>query len=175
MRIRWIALGTIVLLLTACSSSSHPDKATPIGASASVGSLKITNAYVPAPASADVAAGYFDITNTGSTSDNLVRVTSDVATDTSLHTYASSGAGSEQMTPLSTLAIAAGATVRLTVGAVHVMIMNPTVALKVGVTVKLTLTFTHAGDVTIAAPVLAQTGPLGTDTGMASMSNMPGM
>jgi copper(I)-binding protein len=141
------------------------------GGRASVADLDITGAIVPAPASPDVAAAYFTITNHGSTADDLVSVTSDVSTETGLHTYSGSS-----MVALPKLTIGAGRTARLAVGSYHVMIMNPTRVLTAGQSVSLGLTFTHAGTVTVTAPVVAGTGPQDDHMGsMPGMSSMPGM
>ena len=143
--------------------------AAPVGGSGSIGDLRITGVYVPAPASPDVAAAYFSVQNTGTAADELVKVASSVSTDTSLHTYDSSGTS---MVPLAELEIPAGQTKSLVVGSTHVMIMNAKPALKTGDTVTLTLTFTHAGTVKIATPVLDMTGSQVDHTGMSDMTGM---
>ena len=44
-------------------------------------------AYIPQPVMADMAAGFFTVTNTGGTDDRLTSVTSDIADDVTLHTH----------------------------------------------------------------------------------------
>lgn len=170
-------LGAVSLAVAGCGSGtagaadpSRPTAATTavVGASATLGPLRITGGYVPAPASPDVAAAYFSVTNTGAGPVTLVGVSSDVSGDTSLHTYADGGT---RMVALASLPIPAGATRRLAVGSTHVMIMSPRSALSVGSTVALTLTFRPTGRVVLRVPVVAATGPQESP----AMSGMPGM
>ncbi|MCW2525804.1 MAG: hypothetical protein JWM76_664 [Pseudonocardiales bacterium] len=168
-----ISLGlATTALVSACGGGNGSGPATQsaattvaAGGRASLADLDITGAIVPAPASPDVAAAYFTITNHGSTADDLVSVTSDVSTDTGLHTYSGS-----TMVALPRLTVGPGKTARLAVGSYHVMIMNPTRTLTAGQTVVLGLRFTHAGTVQVTAPVVATTGPQDDD-----MASMPGM
>ena len=165
-----LGLLGVGLALTGCASSgsaSRPGASAVIGASARIGSLQITGAYVPAPASPDVAAAYFSVTNRGSTSDTLTSVLSDVSTQTGLHTYAGS-----TMVPLRSLAIPAGKIARLLVGGTHLMIESPTRALAAGQTVRLTLTFASAGAVVVMAPVVAATGPQ-DEMSMTAVTTLP--
>ena len=45
---------------------------------AAVGDLRLSGGYIPEPASPDVAAAYLTITDTGSRSDRVTRLTTDV-------------------------------------------------------------------------------------------------
>ncbi len=169
-----VACAVIVLALgmAACSTGSpRTTDARAVGAHAQIGDLSITGAFVPAPASPDVAAAYFTVANRGSSVDQLIQVTSDVSAVTGLHTYADA-----RMVDLTQLDIPAGSSTRLQVGGVHVMIENPTRSLTAGQTVRLTLTFRVAGAVHVDAPVVATTGPQDTDMSGMDMSgmNMPG-
>jgi hypothetical protein len=74
---RFAAAGTLCALIavaaSACSSTSSTSAATTSSpaaasgprASASVGQIKITDAYIPQPATPSVAAAYFTVTETG--------------------------------------------------------------------------------------------------------------
>ena len=53
--------------------------------------LKVSGAYLPQPPMADMAAGYFTVTNTGKAADELTGVTSEFASDVSMHTATQAG------------------------------------------------------------------------------------
>lgn len=171
---RTAAVGLVVVAaLAGCQSGAAstpaPNTAATRGASATVGALTVTGAYVPVPASPDVAAAYFTLTNAGATPAVLVTVGSDVSTDTTLHTYT---ADKTRMVPLAALPIPGGASVKLAVGSTHVMIMHPSRALTAGTTVRLTLRFRAGTAVTVTAPVLADTGPQDAPATMPDMTGM---
>jgi copper(I)-binding protein len=157
------------------SASSSPS---PRG-SAAAGSIEISGAYLPQPASADVAAVYFTVTDTGDQPDVLLSATSSPASQASLMRESTSD-GAESMTALSGgLPIPAHGQVTLAAGGDHLMLTDPATPLKQGDTVVLALSFAHAGTVTLRVPVTsllsdALTGS--TATGAAtSMAGMPGM
>lgn len=147
------------------------------GASARIGALQIQSARIPQPASPDVAAAYLTIINTGSTADALVRVSTPAAASVSLHKTAESAGGVETMVPLTSLPIPADGTVSLTVGQMHLMLMNPARTLTAGETVPLTLTFRQAGTVKLVVPVIPLAGvgaTPGTNESPAGTADMPG-
>jgi len=151
------------------SSMSTPATAPASLARASVGSLTITGAYVPTPASPDVAAAYLTITNSGSVADRLTKVTSNVASMVMPMTETDSG-GVGSMTNLSNITIPPHGSMQFVPDHAHLMLEKPT-TLHAGNTVTLTLTFAHAGTVSITVPVL----PLGQTPAPppASMSMRP--
>jgi periplasmic copper chaperone A len=194
---RLAAAGTlcalIVVAASACSSSTSSSSAaaTPFAAatasgpraSASVGQIKITDAYIPQPATPSVAAAYFTVTETGSRPDVLLSATSVPASQAALMQETASGANAGTMTDLAGgLAIPANGAVALGPGGYHLMLTNPASPLTAGGSVALTLRFKDAGTVTFKVPVTSllsdaltspTSGPTATST--SGMANMPGM
>lgn len=111
--------------------------------------LAVSSAYVPQPPMADMAAGYFTITNTGHASDRLTGVTSDIAADTSMHITTATG----QMRQVSSLPIPAGGSLVLRTGADHLMLMALTHRPLVGEVVTFVLHFAASAPITVRAPV----------------------
>jgi copper(I)-binding protein len=156
------AIGGLVVVLNvghASTSTANPEPTFPT-ASATLGSLRITGAYVPQPASPSVAAAYFKVTNAGP-ADTLVRVTSDVAAVVNVHESVVNGT-TGSMVPLNDLPVPAGGFVALRPGGRHLMLMNPS-SLKEGGFVQLQLTFAHAGAVSIRVPVVPLTAVTAVD------------
>lgn len=179
-------VGVLIAVSTAAcasSASGHPATTTtkavsgaaasgaasgPRG-SVSVGELKITGAYIPQPASPDVAAAYFTVTDVGSTGDVLLSATSKPASQASLMQESETGADAGTMTDIAGgLSVPANGAVELGPGGYHLMLNNPVSALKQGQTVVLALRFKYAGTVTIKVPVTS----LLSD---AQTAAMPGM
>lgn len=166
-------VGVLIAAATAaCASSSATPKANtpsaPRGA-ASVGNIKITDAYIPQPASPDVATAYFTVTDTGSASDVLLSATSEPASQASLMQESETGANAGTMTDIAGgLSIPADGAVELGPGGYHLMLTNPASKLTEGETVVLDLRFKKAGTVTLKIPVTS----LLSD---AQTSSMPGM
>lgn len=119
--------------------------------------IVVSGAYVREPANGVSAAAYFTIYNTGDTPDALRTVQSGAGADTSLHADVS---GSMQHT--AELSIPAGGSVSLSPGKGHVMITKLYGPLKGGQSVNLQLTFDHAGQLLVTAPVIAITAPAPT-------------
>ena len=140
-------------------------------AHASVGDLDLTGGYIPQPASPDVAAAYLRVANKGSVDDSITKVVTSVTADVMAMTEVNSG-GVGTMTDLSAVTIPAHGSVNLTPGFAHLMLENPTRTLKQGDTVSVTITFAHAGTVTMTFPVVPLTGPV---ISAGNMSGMPGM
>lgn len=195
-----LVLGVCVVVAsaaTACSSTSATSSSNAAGSahpgstssspqprgSASAGSIQISGAYLPQPASPDVAAAYFTVADTGDQADVLVSATSTPTAQASLMNE-STADGAESMTTLAGgLPIPAHGQVTLGPDGYHLMLTNPVAALKQGDTVTLDLRFEHAGTVTLRVPVTsllsdAMTGSTATSTTTAdagSMAGMPGM
>jgi hypothetical protein len=195
--------AVLALTAAACSSTSSSsassnatantsDHASPAPAgsspaprgSASTGAIRITGAYLPQPASPDVAAVYFTVADTGDQADVLVSATSTPAAQAALMRESASD-GAESMTTLAGgLSIPAHGLVTLAPDGYHLMLTDPATPLRQGGSVTLTLRFEHAGTVTLKVPVTsllsdAMTGSAAAATtagaATAEASAMPGM
>lgn len=180
-----LAVGALGLAAVAgCAGSAVSVLANATGTvGADLAALHIRSAYIPEPASPDVAAAYLSITNTGDQADTLLSVTSPDARDVMAHSTVASGAGTESMVPLSATDVPAHETLAFTVGHDHLMLDSPRADLRRGDHVSMTLTFAAAGPVTLQIPVTGLTGP-GEDGAPASSPSaaeisgttvMPGM
>jgi len=114
--------------------------------------IVVTNAYVREPASPDVAAAYFTISNTTDIDDTLIGVDSGAGKTTALHNSAMA-----EMT--GGLRIPAHSSVTLSQGNGHVMIQDLLGPLQPGQTVNLQLTFAHNIPLIVEAPVIAINAP----------------
>lgn len=114
--------------------------------------IVVTNAYVREPATPDVAAAYFTITNTTGSDDTLVAVATGAGQVATLH----DGSMAEMANGLP---LPARSSVTLSVGTGHVMIERLVGPLTPGQTVNLQLTFAHNGPLIVEAPVIAITAP----------------
>ena len=114
--------------------------------------IVVTNAYVREPASPDVAAAYFTISNTTGTDDTLISVDSGAGKETALH-----NSSMAEMT--GGLRLPAHSSVTLSPGNGHVMIENLLGPLQPGQTVNLQLTFAHNIPLIVEAPVIAINAP----------------
>lgn len=178
--------GAVLITAVACTSTtagvSGPASAStspsPRG-SASSGPIQITDAYLPQPASPEVAAVYFTVTDTSAQADTLLSATPVPSAQVSLMSESSS-AGAESMSTVSGgLPIPAHGQLALAPGGYHLMLTDPVVALKEGGTVLLTLTFQHAGKITLDVPITSLLSDAVTGSGASpsatSMAGMPGM
>ena len=189
----YLSLGALAAAacLTACSSSgaaSHTSSGQspssmatsnatrpPAGtAHAVIGDLTITGGYIPQPASTDVAAAYLTVANSGAVADTITKITTSVTSDVMAMTETTSGTIGT-MTDLSSVIVPAHGSVSLTPGHAHLMLENPTRALKEGDKVSMTISFSHAGTVTLTLPVVPITGPVISSGNMSGMPGMPGM
>lgn len=175
MRFSLPACALLVLATATACAASHPIETSPPTTtgprgSASVGDIKITDAYIPQPASPDVAAAYFTVTDVGSSGDVLLSATSQPSSQASLMQEAASGANAGTMTDITGgLSIPAHGAVELGPGGYHLMLTNPASTLLAGDTVTLSLRFRTTGTVTLKVPVTS----LLSDAQTAS--SMPGM
>ncbi len=137
-----VAAGLVLaLLLAACSASSS-------------GSPTVTDAWVrPSTGMQGAVAGYFTITNSTGRDDALLSATSPIAKTVELHETSTDASGMTGMKPIDRVAVAAGATVKLEPGGMHLMLMDLTQALPAGGTVEFDLVFEHAGRVVVQAQV----------------------
>lgn len=173
------ALALAGSVLVGCSNTPHGTTTSPSSASsvkagtahAQIGDLTLTGGYIPQPASPDVAAAYLTVANSGSATDTVTKVTTNVTRDVMAMTETTKGAVGT-MTDVSSVKIPAHGSVSLTPGHAHLMLQDPNRALKRGSRVTMMITFAKAGTVTFTLPVVALTGPVGTP---GNMSGMPGM
>jgi len=115
-----------------------------------VGDIEITDAFARATLpNAPVAGGYLTITNKGTEDDRLVSATSPAAGKVELHEMSMQN-DVMKMAPLPDgVAIAAGETVSLSPGGVHIMFMQLAKPFVEGESVPITLKFEKAGEVTL--------------------------
>ncbi|GGO86436.1 copper chaperone PCu(A)C [Wenjunlia tyrosinilytica] len=132
-------------LLTGCGSSGAGGSGDGAGAKPR---LSVEDPYVPRPASADMAAGYLTVRNTGKAADRLTEVTSDLTDDVTMHR--TSGAGMEQVDGFE---IPAGGRLVLSRGGNHLMLMGLSARPEVGEKVRFELHFATSGTIGVKVPV----------------------
>jgi copper(I)-binding protein len=128
---------------------------------ASVGSIKVENAYTRATAPGQqVAGGFFKIENKGA-ADQLVSASSPVAGEVQLHEMAMDG-NVMKMRQVKDIPVPANGSVELKPGGLHLMFMNIKAPLAAGETVPVKLKFAKAGEVEVKMPVnpTAPTAPM---------------
>ena len=128
---------------------------------ASVGSIKVENAYTRATAPGQqVAGGFLKIENKGS-ADQLVSASSPAAGEVQLHEMAMDG-NVMKMRQVKDIPVPANGSVELKPGGLHLMFMNIKAPLAAGETVPVKLKFAKAGEVEVKMPVnaIAATSPM---------------
>lgn len=120
------------------------------------------------PAPGGAGAAFMTITNTGGEADTLTKAASPVANIVELHTHTMDG-GVMRMSPVPAIEVPANGAATLAPGGLHVMMIGLKAPLKEGGSFPLTLTFSHAGDVTVTVPVLAP-GAMGPNGGAGAMA-----
>ena len=121
---------------------------------ASVGSIKVENAYTRATAPGQqVAGGFLKIENKGS-ADQLVSASSPAAGEVQLHEMAMDG-NVMKMRQVKDIPVPANGSVELKPGGLHLMFMNIKSPLAAGETVPVKLKFAKAGEVEVKMPVNA--------------------
>jgi hypothetical protein len=137
------------------------------------GDLTIERPWARAtPKGADVGAAYLEIRNAGATPDTLTGGSSDFAT-VEIHEMSMQGGVMTMREVTDGLAIPANGDVKLAPSGYHIMLAGLKHPLVKGESVKLTLTFAHAGSVTVDFPV-SGIGAAAPSDGMKGM-NMKGM
>jgi hypothetical protein len=169
---RIVAAVGLALLLAGCGHGKDAAGPTPspsstmdMGGRGQIGALQISAAYVPEPASPNVAAAYVTVRNTGGSADTLLRASTPAGRSTTLHQDVTSG-GSEGMVALRSIPIPAGKTIAMKPGGMHLMIEHPRSGLTRGGQLNLTLVFAHAGRLTMQVPIVS---PAGLGDGMPGM------
>jgi periplasmic copper chaperone A len=134
------------------NSGHHPGH----GASVqTIGDLEISGYWTRATLpNQRVGGGYLAITNTGSTDDRLVAVTSDATDRVEIHEMSMENDVMTMRLRPDGLPVPAGETVALEPGGYHLMFMDLVDGFAEGESVRATLRFEQAGDVTIELPVL---------------------
>ncbi|MBT8458589.1 MAG: copper chaperone PCu(A)C [Boseongicola sp.] len=103
-----------------------------------------------------VAGGFMMITNTGETDETLVAARSPAAARMEVHEMAMDGDVMRMREVEGGLKIPAGQTVSLEPGGYHIMFMDLAGPLIEGSETEVTLTFTKAGEITFAMPVVSR-------------------
>nr|WP_202502178.1 copper chaperone PCu(A)C [Streptomyces sp. SID5785] len=145
-----MALGALTLAaglaLTACGSG---DADTDAGGGTP--QVKVGEAFIPAPASGDMAAGFFVVHN-GGAADTLTSVSSEIAGEVTLHTT-EDGVMKEQ----GSFAVPAHGELDFERGGNHLMFENLKKRPKEGEKVAVELHFAESGTVKVDFPVKAAT------------------
>ncbi|MCH0562274.1 copper chaperone PCu(A)C [Streptomyces sp. MUM 136J] len=152
-------MGLAAALLAGCSVLAGCSSSSPATASATSSPtgpvaydepvLKVTGAYIRQPVTADMAAGYLTITNSGRMPDKLTGVTSDAAAMVTMHrTTAENG-----MEAVKAFTIPAGGRLTLRTGGNHLMLMDLRKKPVAGGTVTLQLRFAASDTITVKVPV----------------------
>ncbi|MFJ9129823.1 copper chaperone PCu(A)C [Streptomyces sp. NPDC102340] len=143
-----LALGALTLAaglaLTACGSGSDSD-------AADKPDVKVEGAFIPAPASGDMAAGFFTVHNKGA-ADTLTSVSSGISQKVTLHST-KGGVMKEQKS----FAVPANGELDFERGGNHLMFENLKRKPAEGDKVSVQLHFTKSGTVTVSFPVKAAT------------------
>ena len=142
------------------------------------GDITVDKAWARAtPKGADVGAGYMVVHNNGATPDTRTGGSSDFAT-VEFHEMKTEGGHMTMAEMKNGLNIPAHGTVRLAPGGYHVMFTHLTKPLTKGEKVQATLTFAHAGPVTVEFPVqgvdAAGAAPMKGDSASSAASSPTG-
>lgn len=125
---------------------------------AKVGDLVIEKPWLRANLPDRPTAAYLEITNSGSSDDRLLAVSSERFETIELHMMALED-GVMNMKMVNEIALPAGETTSLEPGGFHLMLFGATEAMEEGTTVKLTLTFETAGELDLVVPVAKRGAP----------------
>ncbi|MDJ0342076.1 copper chaperone PCu(A)C [Streptomyces sp. H10-C2] len=126
--------------------SSAPDAMAHAGAKGP--RLAVSGAYIPQPVMADMAAGYFTVSNTGDTDAELTSVSSDLTADITLHTTADN-----RMRKVNSLTVPAGGRLTLSSGGTHLMLRELAHKPVAGDKVAMELHFAKADPIGVQVPV----------------------
>ena len=119
-----------------------------LGASALAATPAITNAWSRPATAGSTGVGFVVLSNSGSTSDALVSVSSPVARKVEMHRSSVVG-GLAMMEPAPRVSLPAGGVVRFAPGGHHLMFLGLTRTLKLGDSVPATLTFASGAQVKV--------------------------
>ena len=149
------ALGAGVIVVVGPSAQAGASyhgapRQTATAAGTRLGALTVVKAFLPQPASPDVAAIYLTVKNSGARADELVSVSSAAASSSMLMTENANGT----MGMLRLLRIPAHGSASLVPGRDHLMLEQPRGTLDVGQHVAVSLHFRFAGTLTVSVPVV---------------------
>ena len=141
----------LALFAAACGA---PQTHAPEANEAQSAELTLSEAWAaPTPGGVDVSAGYVTITNGTANEDRLLSVSSPRAERAEVHEMSMDGGVMRMRAVEGGLAIAAGETVVLGPGGLHLMFYGVTQPFTEGESVPVTLRFETAGDRTLEMPV----------------------
>lgn len=147
-KLKSLVLAAVLAIATPLATSVPASVAA--AADFKVGNITVSQPWSRAtPASAEVAAGFLTITNSGSEPDRLVAASSEVAHMAQIHEMSMKDGVMETKEVEGGLEIPAGGSVELKPKSYHIMLMHLAHPLKEGETFKLELTFAKAGKVTV--------------------------
>jgi hypothetical protein len=162
---RWRDAVLLTLLLAATPAFAMPAFAADYDA----GPIHVATPWARATARPGMTGGGFmSITNRGPTPDALQSAACADAKSAELHRTVSQD-GVMKMLPVKTLPLPPGKTVTLAPGGYHLMMIDLSKTLSPGQTTPCTLTFQHAGTLTVQLAVQSAGAMSG------GMANMPGM
>lgn len=140
------ALLAALFLIPATTLPSHAEEVT-------AGPLTIAEPWARASAGrARAGAAFMTIANAGTEADRLVAAAAAVSEVVELHTHVKDG-DVMRMRQVEAIDVPAGETTALQPGGLHVMFIGLHDPLEEGETFPVTLTFEHAGDVTVTVTV----------------------
>lgn len=149
-----LPLALVAGLLAGPSLAQHADHAAT--AQAQLGDIAITGAFARATLPrAPVGGAYLTIINTGAQDDRLIGATAPVGRNVELHEMTMQDGMMSMRLMSDGLVIPAGHSVTLDPSGMHLMINGLTERLEEGGTLALTLTFEHAGEVSVPFDILA--------------------
>ncbi|MBB2794679.1 UNVERIFIED_ORG: hypothetical protein GGD58_003561 [Rhizobium pisi] len=133
--------------------------AAPAGETVKAGDLEISGGFAKAMLPGQpVGGGFFTVKNGGQTDDRLLSVTSRVSGEVQIHAMETKDNVMRMRQLKDGVAIAAGETVKLEPGKLHLMFQKVKTPFKQGDTVPVTLTFEKAGKVDLVLQVLSAQG-----------------
>ncbi|ACE91302.1 hypothetical conserved protein [Rhizobium etli CIAT 652] len=133
--------------------------AAPAGETVKAGDLEISGGFAKAMLPGQpVGGGFFTVKNSGQTDDRLLSVTSPVSGEVQIHAMETKDNVMRMRQLKDGVAIAAGETVKLEPGNLHLMFQKVKTPFKQGDTVPVTLIFEKAGKVDLVLQVLSAQG-----------------
>ncbi|EJC79420.1 hypothetical protein Rleg4DRAFT_1013 [Rhizobium leguminosarum bv. trifolii WSM2297] len=133
--------------------------AAPAGETVKAGDLEVSGGFAKAMLPGQpVGGGFFAVKNNGKTDDRLLSVTSPAAGEVQIHEMVTKDNVMRMRQLKDGIAIAAGQTVKLEPGNLHLMFQKVKTPFKEGDTVPVTLTFEKAGKVDLVLQVLSAQG-----------------
>ncbi len=137
----------LAIMLGALSTASAHDY--------TLGGLTIDHPHArPSMGGMRTSATFMMIANKGDHDDKLVAASSDAAKRVELHEHIFENDVAKMRRVKGGIAVPAGGMAALKPGGYHIMLMDLTKALEEGDSFAMTLSFEHAGDITIEVPVL---------------------